>query len=126
MEVGFPHVRTVIHIRRRTEAKAETWEEAYYLSSHESDKYTPEQWLQLIRNHWAGCEIRNHWRKDAILFEDKTRSRNENIAGNLAVMRNSVLLFYIERRAHYPVLSAFIESVSAKPSFAYRLVCKRI
>ena len=39
----------------------------------------------------GGVEIRNHWRKDACLFEDKTRSRKPHIVGNLILLRNLVL-----------------------------------
>ena len=73
MQVDFPHVQTVLKVwRNSSAAKTDKPEIAYYLSSKDSNTRTPEQWLQLIRNHWAGCEIRNHWSKDACLFEDKT------------------------------------------------------
>ena len=92
----FPHTQTVLHVRRQasTKKKAATWEDAYYLSSQPVASKTPEQWLQTIRDHWAGVEIRNHWRKDACLFEDKTRSRKSQIVGNQILLRNLVLFFY--------------------------------
>ncbi len=43
--------------------------------------------LQLIRGHWAGVEIRNHWRRDALMGEDQSRSRNPNLLANLAIIR---------------------------------------
>jgi hypothetical protein len=92
------------------------------LSSHFANAFTPEQWLQLIREHWAGCEIRNHWRKDAILFEDKTRSRNAAIVGNLVILRNLVLFLFVQNKEHYPCLPAFVEAVAESAAFAWRLI----
>jgi hypothetical protein len=122
--VQFPHVQTVIHVRRQasTNKKAVAWEDAYYLSSQPADSKTPEQWLQTIRNHWAGVEIRNHWRKDACLFEDKTRSRKPNIVGNLILLRNLVLFFFMEHRDTYGSLPAFVETVAARSTFAFSMV----
>ena len=59
----------------------------YYLSSYQIKEKTPKRWMGLIRGHWGGVENRNHWRKDACLFEDKTRSRNPNIVGALVLPR---------------------------------------
>jgi predicted transposase YbfD/YdcC len=66
-------------------------ESRYYLSSAPPEEYRPEQWLGLIRGHWAGVEIRNHWRRDALMGEDRSRSRNANLLANLALIRNSLL-----------------------------------
>jgi hypothetical protein len=38
-----------------------------------------------VHGHWAGVENRNHWRRDACLGEDRTRSRNANVLINLAL-----------------------------------------
>jgi hypothetical protein len=111
-------------VRRQTstKTKAAAWENAYYLSSQSVDSKTPEQWLQTIRDHWAGVEIRNHWRKDACLFEDKTRSRNPSIVGNLILLRNLVLFFYAEQGDLYGCLPAFVETVASRPTLALRLI----
>jgi len=69
-------------------------------------------------------EIRNHWRKDACLFEDKTRSRNPNLVGALILLRNVVLHFYEQHAQTYPNLPAFVESVAAKSSFALSLALR--
>ena len=61
-----------------------TDEVRYYLSSAEPDAHTPSQWLALIQGHWAVVEIRNHWRRDAVWGED--RSRNPNALANLALL----------------------------------------
>ena len=120
----FPHVQTVVHVRRQasTKKKAAAWEDAYYLSSQPTNSKTPEQWLQTIRDHWAGVEIRNHWRKDACLFEDKTRSRKPNLVGNLILLRNLVLFFFAEHRGTYGSLPAFVETVASSSALALRLL----
>lgn len=94
MEADFPFARTLILLRgERTIKKtgATTTESHYYLSSATSQQYTPAQWLQLIRGHWGGVEIRNHWRRDAIMGEDGSRTRNPNALANLALLRNVLL-----------------------------------
>ena len=67
-------------------------ETVWHLSTLESATRTASQWAAHIRDHW-GIESRNHYRRDATLLEDKTRSRNPNIVGNLAVARAALLLF---------------------------------
>ena len=51
----------------------------------------PAQWLALIRGHWAGVEIRNHWKRDALMGEDRSRTRNPNALANLAALRSVCL-----------------------------------
>ncbi len=70
---------------------ATSTESRYYLSSALPEQYTPAGWLQLIRGHWAGVEIRNHWRRDVLMGEDRSRSRNPNLLANLALIRNALL-----------------------------------
>ena len=81
LDVHFPHVQTVLQVRRHTSTKkkAAAGEDAYYQEQPPADSKTPEQWLQTIRDHWAGVELRNHWRKDACLFEDKTRAASPTL-----------------------------------------------
>lgn len=68
-----------------------TTESRYYLSSAPAEDYTPGQWLDLIRGHWGGVEVRNHWRRDALLGEDGSRSRNARLLANVALIRNALL-----------------------------------
>ena len=75
-----------------------------------------------MRDHWAGVESRTHWRKDACLFEDKTRSRHAGIVGALILLRNVVLHYYAQHRDTYGSLPAFVEAVAARASFALTLV----
>ncbi len=126
MDLDFPYARTVIKVRRRSSAAkaGKDPETSYYVSSAEADTYTPQQWLQLIRGHWAGIEIRNHWRKDACLLEDKTRSRNPNIVATFAMLRN-VLLFFFSGQYAYSTLTGFAESVAANPTKAFTMIKAR-
>ncbi len=68
-----------------------TTESRYYLSSTEPQQYSWSEWLQLICGHWAGVEIRNHWRRDVLMGEDKSRTRNPNLLANLAILRSALL-----------------------------------
>ena len=70
---------------------AESTESRYYLSSAEPAQYSRSEWLQLICGHWAGVEIRNHWRRDVLMGEDGSRSRNPNLLANLAIIRSALL-----------------------------------
>ena len=123
MDVNFPHVETVIKVSRKSTAfkNPEKVESSYYISSATVDAYTPEQWLKLIRGHWGGIEIRNHWRKDACLFEDKTRSRNPNIVATLAIMRNVLLFFYSNQNIH-PTLPGYVEDIAADPDKSFSMI----
>ena len=70
MAADFPFARTLIVLRSQRTVKktgATSAESRYYLSSAPPQDYTPAQWLRLIRGHWAGVEIRNHWRRDALM-----------------------------------------------------------
>ena len=70
---------------------ASSTESRYYLSSAEPQQYSRSEWLQLICGHWAGVEIRNHWRRDVLMGEDGSRSRNPNLLANLAIIRSALL-----------------------------------
>ncbi len=125
MQVGFPHIQTVVKIwRTSTENKTTEKEICYYLSSEPFDRRTPEQWLDLVRGHWGGVEIRNHWRKDAILLEDKTRSRNPVIVGSLAMLRNILLFMHKEQYLH-ATLPGFVEDIAADGNKPFSMLMRR-
>jgi predicted transposase YbfD/YdcC len=122
--VDFPFARTVVLVRstttykRRNETKTET---RFYLSSAEPAAYSPAQWQHLIRGHWAGVEIRNHWRRDAIWGEDRSRTRNPNALANLALLRNALLALLPE---HYPDIShsEIHERLHSHPAAGLRVI----
>ena len=94
MTADFPFARCLIVVRsqRTIKKSGESSEESrYYLSSREAGEHTAGQWLGLIRGHWAGVENRNHWRRDALMGEDGSRSRNATLLANLALIRSALL-----------------------------------
>ena len=94
LTADFAYARSLIVVRsERTVKKSgvSSTESRYYLSSAPARKYGPEGWLNLIRGHWGGVEVRNHWRRDALMGEDRSRSRHANLLANLALMRNALL-----------------------------------
>jgi predicted transposase YbfD/YdcC len=124
MAVDFPFARSILIVQaQRTETKRArtSVETRYYLSSLEATERTPAQWLELVRGHWAGVENRNHWRRDACLGEDRTRSRNPNVLINLALLRSATLLLlnqgYPGRR-----LPELNEAFAVNPALAWRLI----
>ena len=125
LDVNFPHVQTLIRVRRESTAFKDAKDRlpGYYVSSSPLDRYSPAQWLQHIRGHWGGIEIRNHWRKDACLREDKTRSRNPNTVAALGLLRNCVLLFLDEDR-HTSNLNAFTEATAADSTRAFEMLMR--
>lgn len=99
-----------------------TTEPHYYLSSAPPDQYRPPQWLRLIRGHWAGVEIRNHWRRDVIFGEDQSRSRNPNLLANVALIRNALLAVLAE---HFPDEPSpeLLEKISPKTTQNISMLC---
>ena len=62
-----------------------------YITSLEPTERTDPEWHELIRGHWAGVENRNHWRRDALFGEDRSRSRQVGLLTNLALIRTALL-----------------------------------
>ena len=92
--MDFPFARSVVVVRsRRTIKRTQhtTEETRHYVSSMDPEAMTQAQWHHLIRGHWAGVENRNHWRRDALFGEDRSRSRNTALLSNLALVRNALL-----------------------------------
>lgn len=107
--------RTLIVLRSERTVKQSgltTTESRYYLSSAPPEQYRPEGWLQLIRGHWGGVENRNHWRRDALMGEDRSRSRNPNLLANLALIRNALLPILSEQDQSLPQLR---ENLTSRP-----------
>lgn len=94
LTADFPYARSLIVVRSERTLKTTgqtATETRSYLSSCEPGDHTPAQWLGLIRGHWGGVEVRNHWRRDAVMGEDGSRSRNPNLLANLALLRSTLL-----------------------------------
>lgn len=94
MAADFPYARSLIVVRSQRTIKqsgVSSQESRYYLSSREAGEHTAAQWLGLIRGHWGGVENRNHWRRDALMGEDGSRSRNAMLLANVALIRSALL-----------------------------------
>ena len=118
MKADFPFARSLIVLRNTRYVKKtnqSTTESHYYLSSAPPNQYSSLQWLDLIRGHWGGVEIRNHWRRDAIMGEDRSRSRNPNLLANLALLR-SVLLALLAVQYPDQSLPEIRENLASSPS----------
>jgi predicted transposase YbfD/YdcC len=90
--IDFAFARTIVAVQnQRTEKRSglTSCETRYYLSSQDAHERTPEGWIELIRGHWGGIENRNHWRRDALCGEDRTRSRKPRMVANLALLRSA-------------------------------------
>ncbi len=130
MSCDFPRARTLLQITRITRHKKRKGKPTaltrWFVSSRNPDDVTPAQWLADIRGHWAGVEIRNHWKKDAILQEDKTRSRNPNIVGALALLRAALLKIFNHFESIYGSLVAMLENVRTDQAIPLNGICKRL
>ena len=92
--VGMVGAQTLLVLQvERTHKKTDkqTRETRFYISSAPAQSRPAKAWDELIRGHWGGVEIRNHWRRDAQMGEDNTRSRNPTLIANLALLRNASL-----------------------------------
>ena len=92
-----------------------------YLSSALPEAHRPEQWLGLIRGHWGGVEIRNHWRRDALMGEDRSRSRNPNLLANVALIRSALLHLFAQHFPERP-LPEIREQLHSRPGQCLALV----
>ncbi len=127
MKSSFPYARSVLAVWSRRGVKDQMTESIrYYISSLDAGSRSAARWHELIRGHWGGVENRNHWRKDAVWLEDRTRSRDAKLVGNLALLRNALLKIYTDHREHYGSLPAFTESLRADPAAAFRLITRSL
>lgn len=118
LATGFPYSKTIVTIRsRQTHQKTgkESQETRYYLSSQYGFERSDEGWIQLIRQHWAGVESRNHWRRDATMGEDRTRLSHPKALINLALIRN-LNLHVLARQSWDGWLPGLLERLAANPA----------
>ena len=81
-----------------------------------------QRFARLVRGHWGGCEIRNHWVRDAQFEEDATLSKNLNLNGNLAVLRCALIALKTRHATHLS-WPAIFELSGTKSSIPYNMVC---
>lgn len=121
---GFAGARSLVVVRSEVHTKKTgltTTETRFYLSSLEPAERTPAQWHQLVRGHWAGVESRNHWRRDHLWREDRSRTNNAQALANLALLRNALLAL---TPVHYPdvPLKQVMERLHSDPAAGLRVL----
>lgn len=90
-------------IRSRGIATKTTTETAYYLLSK---ALSPEGLSKVARAHW-GVENRLHWVLNTVMNEDQARSRDDNTAYNLAILRHMALNLMQKDRSRVSLRSKF-------------------
>lgn len=65
--------------------------------------------------------MRNHWRRDALMGEDGSRSRNANLLANVALVRSSVLALVAEHHCDQS-LSEVREHFHSRPGRCLHLL----
>ena len=126
LTADFPFARTLVVVRSERTLKKSghtTIESRYYLSSAPPDQYRPAHWLELIRGHWGGVEIRNHWRRDVLMGEDGSRSRNPNLLANAALIRSALLHVVADSLAELS-LPALRERLHSRPNDCLTLITR--
>jgi predicted transposase YbfD/YdcC len=126
LTLDFPFARAIVVVRSERTIKKTgqtSLENRYYLSSQPPGEHTEEEWLKLIRGHWAGVENRNHWRRDALMGEDRSRSRNANLLANMALIRN-VLLAVLEQLEDSRSLPETRDLLHSRPSDCLHLLTR--
>jgi hypothetical protein len=126
-QAGLPGVRSCVRVttcRTHKRTCSSTSEHREFVCSREMAFLPPPAAIAAVRGHWGGVEIRNHWRKDHVLREDATRSRNPNIAGALALLRNVTLTIALRRFPDEP-LPSVIERLAERKTQAMCLLHRR-
>lgn len=124
MEAGLPGARSLVVVRRtRTADDGEAPRAYFYVTSHPPEPGCAQRFARLVRGHWAGCEILNHWTRDHCMREDRTRSKNYRLNCALAGLR--CCLIAIKSLLHpdesWPSLQ---ERCQRNPTIAFQAVAK--
>lgn len=84
-----PHIKTVARVhRKRKTNKGITKEIIYYISDLELNA---KQFYEGIRGHWS-IENQLHWVKDVIMYEDRSRIKNRQIAPIMSILRSYIIM----------------------------------
>lgn len=123
---GWPGLVTVCRVER------EVWgrkpgsyekETAYLISSLDTRRHTPQEFLALNRGHW-GIENKLHYVRDVTMGEDACRVRKGSAPQVLAGIRNSVIA--LARRDGWTNIAAALRHYSVKTAKALALVGIRL
>jgi len=89
----WPHLAQVFQLERqvrRIKTGARYTEVVYGVTSLPAARATPQRLLQIVREQW-GIENKLHWRRDALLHEDQTRTKSPTFGQTLAAVNNLVI-----------------------------------
>lgn len=124
-QAGIVHAQTLLVTEHHTldlKTGKTSSDTACHLSTEEATTRTGAQWAKLIRDHW-GIESKNHGRRDACLFEDKTRSKNASIVANFCIARAALL--YFNARTASGNINAFTEECRESRRTTLGLIMRR-
>ncbi len=76
-------------LRQGAKPKKTKWQ--YAATSLSPEQATARDLADIMRGHW-GIENKGHWRRDALMGEDKHRLRAGNAPQNTALLRSAVLV----------------------------------
>lgn len=91
----------------------------HWVTSIDPDESSPRQMLKYCRGYWS-VENKNHWKRDAVWDEDKSRVRTPAIARSLALLRSALLAPLA--RSGYPSLPVALETLARDSALAIRLI----
>lgn len=91
----------------------------HWVTSIEPGACTPRQLLGHCRGYWS-VENKNHWKRDAVWDEDKSRVRAPAIARSLALLRSALLAPLA--RSGFASLPVALETLARNPVEALRLI----
>lgn len=116
----WPDVQQVFQIERRIIRRGKpTREVVCGLTSLPQEVASAEQLLQTVRQHWQ-IENRNHWRRDATLGEDRTKTASKQAALVIAALNNAILAL-LDRAGVHNLRSA-MRTFAAFPEQALALI----
>ena len=95
---------------------------AYYHASEPiNSKRKADYFGSLVRGHWGGSEIRNHWVRDSQMREDDTRIRDYNINANLATLRCCLIKLKAQLLTNFS-WPEVIERAQLETPYAYQII----
>jgi hypothetical protein len=92
----------------------------YGITSWSPQTASPEQLIEITRDHWAAIENGTHWVRDVVMGEDRGQVHKTSAPQAFAPLRN--LAIALSRLAGFDSVSAAIDSFSAQPANAYPLL----
>ena len=80
--------------------------------------------MSALLQGYESVENKTHWRRDALLAEDRIRSRNKRVVRSLVLLRNAALFLLLHAAPFDPVPET-IERLARHPSKALALILSK-